>query len=124
VTIPLADDVVVHRVGGGGVGNLRLTSTDRAQTPPGLSVLLGGTPQEAADAMRLAYPGSRKWRALAGVVGSAGAGAIRAAGFDVIPVPTDNFPNHARITHPGGPGGFTDAHLAHLSAAFADTTGC
>ena len=47
----IADDVVVHRIGGGSIANLRLSPPDLQETPPGISVLLGGTPQEAAAQM-------------------------------------------------------------------------
>jgi hypothetical protein len=39
-----APDTLVHRVGGGSVDNLRLSLIEEALTPPGISVLLGGTP--------------------------------------------------------------------------------
>ena len=120
----LSDDTIVHRVGGGSVANLRPSALDRSLTPPGISLLFGGTPQEAADAMRRAFPTSRKWQSLAGTVGSATVGAVRAAGFDVIVVVTDRFVNHARLIHPDGAVGFTDANLAKLATAFADTVGC
>lgn len=123
MTILLSDDAVVHRVGGAAVMTLRLRPTDAQAVPPGLSVLAGGTPEDAADQMRTAFPG-RKWRALAGVVGTATAAAVRAAGFDVIAASTSNLPNHARIVHPDGVAGFTDANLARLAAAFTLTTGC
>jgi pyridoxal/pyridoxine/pyridoxamine kinase len=57
-------------------------------------------------------------------VGSAAVEAIRQRGFDVILVPTQNLPNHARIIHPLGAAGFTDEALEELSRAFQDTTGC
>jgi hypothetical protein len=93
-------------------------------TPPGLSLLLGGTPAEAADQMRQAFPDPDKFariHALAGVVGSATVAALRAAGFEVITDPSAKFPNHARLTHPEGVAGFTDANLERLSKAFQDT---
>ncbi len=118
----LADDVVVHRVGGASLPSLRLNARDAAVQPPGLSVFLGGTPAEASAQMRAVY-NTRKWRALAGTVGSATAAAVRAAGFDVIADPTTAFPNHARIVHPDAAAGFTDNHLAALSAVFLTSTG-
>ncbi len=121
--MPLADDVVVHRVGGSDVANLRLSAADLTAVPPGLSVLLGGTPQEAADTMRVAI-NTRKWRRLASQVGTTTVGAIRAAGFDVIFAPTHKLPTHGRIVHVSGPAEFTDANLATLSAVFTLTTGC
>jgi hypothetical protein len=117
-------DTVVHRVGGGSVSNLGLSLLDAQQTPPGISVLLHGTPQEAAAQMRQAFPGSRKWRATAHTVGTTTAAAIREAGFDVVPDPTTRFLNHARLIHPQGVVGFTDEHLVTLAATFRDTMGC
>ncbi len=119
----VGDGEVVHRVGGGSAASLCLSPLDRSQSPPGLSVDIGGTPQEAADGMRRAFPNSRKWHSLAGTVGAATVASIRAAGFDVISVPTDRFPNHGRVVHPDGIAGFTDANLTMLAAAFTDTTG-
>ena len=56
-------------------------------------------------------------------VGTIADAAIRAVGFDVIPDPTTRFPTHHRLIHPDGVAGFTDANLARLAAAFANTTG-
>ncbi len=117
-------ETVVHRVGGGSVANLHLSSIDRQQIPPGISLLLEGTPQEAASQMRLAFPGSRKWRTTSRVVGTSTAEAIRQTGFEVVPDPTSRFPNHARLIHPDGIAGFTDERLELLSQVFQDTTGC
>jgi hypothetical protein len=120
----IASDAVVHRVGGGSLGNLRLSSLDHQLTPPGFSVLLGRTPQEAAAQMRGAFPHSRKWRSTAQTVGTTTAAALRAAGFEIVPDQTSRFPNHARVIHPDGIAGFTDANLARLAQAFRETTGC
>ena len=117
-------DTVVHRIGGGSVANLRLSLLDAQQTPPGISVLLHGTPQDATAQMRRAFPGSRKWRETAQTVGTTTAAAIREAGFDVVPDPTTRFLNHARLIHPQGVAGFTDEHLVTLAATFRDTVGC
>lgn len=121
--MPLPDDVTVHRVGGADLAGLRLSPLDRAAAPPGLSVLAGGSPRDAAARMRAAFR-SRKWMALSGTVGSATAAAIRSAGFEVIDAPTHTLPNHARIVHPDGPAGFTDENLARLAAVFQTATGC
>ena len=120
----ITPDTVVHRVGGGSVANLRLSPLDAQQTPPGISVLLHGTPQEAAAQMRRAFPGSRKWRETAQTVGTTTTAAIREAGFDIVPDPTTRFPNHARLMHAQGVAGFTDEHLVTLAATFHDTVGC
>ncbi len=119
----IAPEAVVHRIGGGSAANMRLSSLDQALSPPGISVLLGGTPEEAATEMRQAFPRSRKWQSRAGTVGSTTAAAIRQAGFEIVPDPTTHFPNHARLIHPDGAAGFTDANLAVLAKAFQDTTG-
>lgn len=120
----IAPETVVHRVGGGSVANLRLSPLDAQQTPPGISVLLGGTPQEAAAQIRRAFPGSRKWREAAQTVGTTTAAAIRKVGFGIVPDLTLRFPNHARLIHPQGVESFTDEHLATLAATFRNTVGC
>ena len=120
----IAAEVVLNRIGGGSVANLRLSPLDLQETPPGISVLLGGTPQDAAAQMRRAYPLSRKWRHTAGTVATGKVGAVRQAGFDVILDPRSRFPNHARLIHPAGVAGFTDANLAALAGVLTDTTGC
>jgi hypothetical protein len=120
----ITPDTVVHRVGGGSVANLRLSLLDAQQTPPGISVLLHGTPQEAAAQMRRAFPGSRKWRETAQTVGTTTAAAIREAGFDIVPDPTTRFPHHARLMHPQDVAGFADENLVTLAATFHDTVGC
>ena len=119
----LAPETIVHRVGGGSVENLRLSSIDIQQTPPGISLLVGGTPQEAAAQMRSAFPGSRKWRETAHTVGTTTVAAVREAGFEVVPDPTTRFPNHARLIHASGIAGFTDDHLTTLAATFHNTMG-
>jgi hypothetical protein len=120
----IAPETVVHRVGGGNVANLRLSTLDEKLTPPGISVLLGGTPQEAAAQMRQAFPGSRKWRRTAHTVGTTTVAALRQAGFEIVPDPTARFPNHARLIHPDGVAGFTDVNLERLAPTFRDTRGC
>jgi len=120
----VSPDMVVHRVGGATLDNLRISPVDLRQHPPGCSVLLGGTPQEAAERLRQTYRRSKKWGRRAHDVGSTTIAAIRTAGFDVIPEPTTNFPNHARVIHPGGAVGFTDERLVELAAQFTLTKGC
>jgi hypothetical protein len=115
---------VIHRIGGGAAGNLQLEPKERTLRPPGISVLIGGTPRDAADQMRQAFPRARGLHQAAHTVGSATVDAIRRAGFDLIAVPTQNLPNHARIIHRLGAAGFTDEALQDLSRAFQDTTGC
>lgn len=120
----ISPEMVVHRIGGGSTRNLSLSRLDAEQTPPGLSVLLGGTPHEAAAQMRLAFPRSRKWQETAGTVGTTTAAAVREAGFEIVPDPTTRFPNHARLIHPKGMAGFSNENLARLAVTFCNTTGC
>ena len=119
----IAPETFVHRLGGGRGPNLRLSVLDRKLTPPGISVLLGGTPEEATNHMQQAFPHSRKWRETARLVGTTTARAVRTAGFEILPDPTSRFPNHARLVHPRGPEGFTDDNLEGLAQAFRDTQG-
>lgn len=105
----------IHRIGGGGVDNLRLK--------PGISVLKAPTPGEAARQIREAFPAARALGEAARVVGSTTVEKIRAAGFDIIADPTKRFPNHHRIVHPDGTSGFDDEHLRKLSDAFSNTSG-
>lgn len=118
----LPPDTVVHRIGGGSVENLRLSAIDAQQTPPGISLLRGGMPTEAASQIRRAFPGSRKWRESANRIGTTTVAAIRRAGFDVLPDPTARFPNHVRLIHASGLAGFTDENLSILAAEFHNTT--
>jgi hypothetical protein len=120
----IAPDTSVHRIGGAHVENLRLRPREQALTPAGVSVLLGRTPAEAAEQIRQAFPDPKKFTRIRGqarVVGSTTAGAIRQAGFEVLPDPSDKFPNHARLTHPDGASGFTDVNLENLTQVFQDT---
>ncbi len=120
--IALPDDVVVHRLGGAAVANLRLKPGEVTLTPPGISTHVGGTPGEAVDNMRAVYNRSKKWQGPQ-TVATTTAVDIRSAGFDVIADPTPNFPNHARVVHPNGVAGFTDDNLRRLAAAFVTTSG-
>ena len=108
----------IHRIGGGSVENLRLKPAEEQLNPPGISVLKGGTPSDAAEQMKTAFPGARKLHALARTVGSATEESIQAAGFEVFRDPTCRLPNHHRIIHPDGVAVFVDANLTRLSAAF------
>jgi hypothetical protein len=116
--------VVVHRIGGGQIDNLRLKPREETLDPAGFSVLLGGTPIQAADQMRQAFRDPAKFARLhrdAEVVGSATVEAIRSAGFDVIADPSARFPNHGRLTHPAGVAGFTPENLERLASVFVAT---
>ena len=116
---PLADDAVVHRMDGASVANLTLQDRDTAIEPPGLSVLAGGTPAEAATQMRRALHMIERWGSGRPImVASATVGEVRSAGFDVIPWPTRRLSNHARIVHPDGADGFAADDLIRLSRIF------
>jgi hypothetical protein len=119
----ISADTVLHRIGGSAISNLRLSVLDETLNPPGISVLLGGTPQAAANQMRAAFPRSRKWNA-AHAVGTSTAAAIRGAGFELVPDPTTRFANHARLIHPAGVVGFTDENLKALAQTFQEMSGC
>jgi len=120
----VVDDVdnAIHRIGGGNVDNLKMKPRELTETPPGISVLQGGTAQEAADQMRAAFPNATRLKKQAEVVGSSTAERIRKAGYDVVPTPTKKFPNHHTLTHPKGIDAYNE-NLEKLSDAFTDTTG-
>jgi hypothetical protein len=111
----------IHRIGGGSVENLRLKPAESQLKPPGISVLKGGTPTDAAEQMKVAFPTAAKLHELTKTVGSAAEEGIRAAGFDVMPDPTRRFANHHHVIHPDGVVGFVDDNLALLSEAFTNT---
>jgi hypothetical protein len=115
----MAPDTVVHRLGSATATGFTPSPAELALNPPGVSVLLGGTADEAMASMRAVYPRSRKWQA-AGAVSSATVAAVQAAGFDVVEDPTANFSNHARLVHPLGAAGFTDENLTALAAVFTE----
>ena len=117
-------DNFVHRVGGGDEKNLVLRPHEALLDPPGISILIGGTPAETAAAFRRVFGPKSNLGKTASTVGTAEIKHIQAVGFDVIPVPTSNFPNHGRIIHPAeGAAGFTAANLQKLSQGFTNTTG-
>ncbi len=117
----IPDTALVHRIGGGAPGNLGLKPAEAALVPPGISTLWGGTPAEAAEAMRRQHP--RMAPRGQTVVGTATADQVRQAGFDVIIDATRRFPQHARLIHPAGAAGFSKANLQRLAQCFQDQTG-
>ena len=120
----LPADMPVHRIGGRQLENLRLKPVEERTEPPGFSVLLGGTPQEAAATMRAAYRKATRLREAAKIVASTTVGHIRAAGFDVIADESNRLRNHGRVIHPAGVTAFSDENLVELGKVFQDTTGC
>ena len=119
--ISVPDGIPIHRIGGGSVANLSLKPSEKALIPPGISTLQGGTPDEAAEAMRQQFP--RMAPRGKTTVGTTTAEQIRQAGFDVIMNPTPRFPQHARLIHPDGTDGFTQENLERLAECFEDHTG-
>ena len=116
-------DEVAHRIGGGDASNLTLKPAEERLEPPGFSVLMGGTPEQAAADFRRVFGAGSTLGRLARVVGTAEIRAIQAIGFDVIAVPTNNFPNHGRVIHPGGVAGFTPENLQKLATVFVNKGG-
>jgi hypothetical protein len=111
-----------HRVGG--AASLALRPHEASLDPPGISVLLGGTPGLAASDMRRVFGPRSTLGRLASVVGTARVDEIRRAGFDVIPKPTGNFPNHGRMVHPTqAAAGFTPDNLDGVAKIMQDTGG-
>jgi hypothetical protein len=121
VAEPIFGDI--HRIGGGSVANLRLKPKEAALEVPGISVLKADSPGIAARSIRAAFPKARGLHELSNIVGTTSEEMIRAADFEIIPVPTIAFPNHHRIVHGNGVVGFTDENLARLSLAFFDSEG-
>ena len=113
----------MHRIGGASMDNLRLKPRETILPNPGISVLKADTPDEAARQMRAAFPKAKKLHEAAKVIASSNLDLIQDAGFDMIHVPSDTFPNHYRIVHPLGSAGFSDQNVAQLSQAFMETTG-
>jgi hypothetical protein len=115
------DDTPIHRIGGGSPDNLALKPAEAALLPPGISVLAGSGPAEAAAAMRRYFP--RLAPSGATIVGSTTAGQVRLIGFDVIMKPSRRLPSHARLIHPDGSAGFSEENLAKLAGCFVNHTG-
>jgi hypothetical protein len=91
--------------------------------PPGFSVFLGGTAEDAANKLIEAYPHPIKFSTLhelAKRVASGTVEKIKAAEFAVIRDRTKRFPNHARLIHPKGAEGFGEKALKELAKAFSE----
>jgi hypothetical protein len=120
----LPDDLMVHRIGGTAIDIFQPKEKELALQPPGISVLLGGTPEKAARQLVDAFPDRRKYSFLhnmAKKVGTASVGEIRRTGFDVIANPTTRFSNHGRIIHLRGREGFSAEGLVQLAKVFVET---
>jgi hypothetical protein len=112
------DTMASVRIAGGAAAKLNLKMAEKLLDPPGISVLQGGTADSARKQMVDAFPKATNLHKQAETVGSATVKDIREAGFDVIYDPTRNFPNHGRLIHPEGVGGFTQEEFEKLSKAF------
>jgi hypothetical protein len=117
-------DASCHRIGGGNPSNLKLRPAEEKLHPPGISVLIGGTPEQAAADFRRVFGPHSSLGTKAGVIGTAVIDAIRNAGFDVVEDPSNHFPSHGRLIHPtDGAAGFNDENLLRLSDAFTNRAG-
>ncbi|GEM_PF-1140977 len=113
-----------HRIGGGGESNLKLRPAEEQLKPPGISVLIGGTAEQAAGDFRRVFGAHSSLGKKARVVGTADLDKIRETGFDVLDDPTSNFPNHGRLIHPAqGAAGFNEENLKRLARVFTNKTG-
>ena len=121
--VVVAGEEAALRIGGGDASNLTLKPAEEQLDPPGISVLIGGTPEHAAADTRRVFGARSTLGKLARIVGTAEIRAIRAIGFDVIAVPTKNFPNHGRLIHASGVAGFTFGNLQNLATVFVDKGG-
>lgn len=111
----------IHRIGGGGVENLRLKPLEERLDPPGISVLKAPTPADAAKQVKAAFPAAIRLHEQSQKVGSSSEELVRGVGFDVVPHRTKRFPSHHRIIHADGVAGFNDENLRQLSGTFVDT---
>src|SRR5258708_19420514 len=93
-------DGCVHRVGGGDEKNLGLKPHEAKLDPPGISVLMGGTPADTAAAFRRVFGPKSSLGKAAKTVGTADIEQIRAAGFEFVPRPTPNLPPHTAAPPP------------------------
>ena len=118
---PISAEILVHRLGGAGIENLRLKLKEQTLVPPGISVFQATDPEVIQTQIRQAFPNATRLIADAKTIATATVDAIRQAGFEVMPNPTRHFPNHARLIHSNGLLGFSDDHLAELSKAFSTT---
>jgi hypothetical protein len=118
---PIPHDL--HRIGGGSIENLQLKPEEARLNPPGISVLKGPTPAEAAAQIRSAFPEADRLHEAAKVIGTSNTEKIRDAGFNVIPNASRKLPTHHRIIHPDGAAGFKHENLKRLSEAFTNTEG-
>ena len=120
----LAPNESCHRVGGGAPANLKLRPAKEKLNPPGISILIGGTPAQAASDMRRVFGPNSTLGKKASIVGTVEIAKIQDAGFDVIEDSSSHFPNHGRLIHSiEGVAGFSDENLKRLAQVFTNHTG-
>ena len=72
----------VCRIGGGKVDNLLMSTVEEGLTPPGISVILAGSADEAALVMRNAFPSATGLIEKSGTIGRTTAEKIGEAGYE------------------------------------------
>lgn len=118
------DQLSCHRIGGGNSGNLTLRPIEEKLEPAGISVLIGGTPEQAAADVRRVFGSRSSLGKKAVTVGTITIRQIRESGFDIVEDPSINFPNHGRLIHPTeGIAGFADENLNRLAQSFTNYQG-
>ena len=119
----LSGDDPIHRIGGNSAENFKLKPAEMKLNPPGISVLKGGSPQDAAKQMRDVFsdPKYTKLQESTKTVASSTIEQIEGTGFKVMSDPTKNFPNHHRIIHPEGVEGFSEENLKRLQSVFKNS---
>lgn len=111
------EETLIHRIGPNTLENFELKPRERRVAPFGISVLIGGTPEQAALDMITAINSSRM-RELTKSVSTTSLQQIRSVGYDVVLSPTPNFPNHGTLFHPNGVAGFVQEGLKPLVSVF------
>jgi hypothetical protein len=111
------DETLIHRIGPNTIENFELNAREKRIPPFGISVLIGGSPEQAAKDMITAI-NSKRMRELTKSVSTASLKQIRSVGFDVVSSPTPNFPNHGTLLHSQGSAGFAYDHLESLVDVF------
>jgi RHS repeat-associated protein len=124
----VSDQQMIHRAGGGGWENLKLSNADKLGSPPGVSVLFGASPKDVRSKLRpIAESHEPLYKKAMGAIGSALVASVRATGFDVIDTSNDKSTSalnrmrmHGLIIHPEGIVGFSNDNLMMLSTVFKD----
>ena len=113
---------LVCRIGGGKVDNLLMSAAEEGLTPPGISVILANSADEAALAMRNAFPHAKALIKKSSTIGSTTAEQIRDAGYKLLFKPSNALPTHHRVYHPDGIDAF-NSNIERLASIFVTTIG-